>query len=102
MNDNQLGEILLRFTNDVVYWPPEILHHKYYYIDPEKEDAFVIIILHRNRKAFKARIRKTIVDDWLTKEKFGSIAQRCIIVLQQFDDLEDWQLGLIDLFKSYI
>ena len=104
MNNNQLGEILSRFTKDIIYWPPEILHRKYHYIDSEKEkeDVFVITILHQNKEAFKARIRETIVDDWLTKERFGPIAHRCIVVLQQFNNLKDWQLKLIDLLKSYI
>lgn len=101
MNDDQLEKILFKYTDDVSYWPPEILPYKYNYIDSEKEDVVSISILHLNGQAFKARIMGTIVDDWLTKERFAPIAQNCITVLQQCDNLENWQLQLIDLFKSY-
>ena len=102
MNHSQLELILSKYTDEIAYWAPEILYQKYHYMNSEKEDTFVIIILHENKDAFKARIRGTIVDNWLNKDRFGSLAHRCVAVLEQFDNLADWQLQLIDLFKSYI
>lgn len=63
-----------------------------------------IAILHNNYEPLKNRILGTITDSYLSKKTFnnekGNMALHCYNLLEQLNNLEEWQIQLKDIFKE--
>jgi len=89
--------------DSIRYCAPEAMSSKFHLIPKEKR--IEVIVLYENCDGFKKRITGEIQDDWLTKENFEDIAEKCIKILRLINletNLHDWQLLLIKKFEEMI
>lgn len=103
MNHKQIKAFLFKeFRIDGTCWAPEVMDGQIHNKLGNNEYCQPLIILHINEEPLKNRINKVIEDDWFNKQKFGSIALKCFIILSKVEGLEDWQKELKDKFLEMI
>ncbi len=68
----------------------------------EIEANYEIFNLCASCESFKDRLSGKIVDDWFTKKNFGKYAQNYYDILARQNDLEEWQVKLMETFKEMI
>jgi hypothetical protein len=100
------------YVIDTLYWAPEITIDNNLFEEScaiqnyniWKNENMPILVLLENYASFKNRIDGVIVDNWLTKETFGPIAENCYDALSQIpnDYLSEWQKKLKEKFKEMI
>lgn len=61
-----------------------------------------IFVLFRNYGPFKDRMSRDIVDNWISKDMFGPISQKCYDILDAQPDLKEWQVKLKETFITFI
>lgn len=111
MDGEQLKYLLVKKYNiDCVFCAPEAVtyHFKRTRIfDDNDKYHIALVVLTDYSEAFKKRIDKVIVDEWLSRKTFVDILEECIQALSDLNDpkehiyLQDWQVQLLNLFISF-
>lgn len=111
MDGEQLKYLLTKkYKIDCFYWAPEATTYNLKcsrIFDKNDKYQLALIVLTDYGDAFKNRINKVIVDEWLCKDTFITIVDECIQALSDLNDpkerlyLKDWQIKLLNLFISY-
>lgn len=93
----------LKFGVDISFWAPETIFRLESLDLPYPKTRLAISVLVTNEIPFKRRVDGVVLDNWLSKKNFGNIANDCVDVLtclHDIDKIEEWQIKLIEIFKS--
>lgn len=90
---------------DISFCDPDVFH-LYVKRNADKNNFYVdpVAVLWQNREGFKRRMIHGDDDNFITKERFHPIAFNCWIILSTLSikfPLEEWQVSLMELFKSF-
>ncbi len=94
---------------DTMYWDPELYSDPYnFHATIVKhhvslayiENNIALFVLCQNQEGFKKRIDGITKDKWLTKQTFEKIAKDCYNMLAKQNDLQEWQVKLMGIFKD--